>query len=247
MTAGAVERGAAALTPLLANRDRIIVAARAIAPLLNRVVFTGRQVAPLLQTSQVLPLARATFAADAVVRVLSSGSLDRLPGELQRLGFTRGARSSVSDRWILNEGVTLEFTHVAGDASDPATVWLEYASLLTMAVDVGTAETPLTARITGAPALVALDWATYAASGESPLDSGEIEDIISFVATRAEIVHEIGKAPPELRSFVAAETRRFLAWDGAEHVMRSAIPGADRLPALASRVAERLEKIAALG
>jgi hypothetical protein len=74
-----------------------------------------------------------------------------------------------------------------------------------------------------------------------------LEDIVTLVAARPEIVRELAAAPPDLRSFVASETRRFLAYDGANHVMRSAIRGANRLPGLIAPVAERLRNIAALG
>ena len=237
-------RGAIALAPLLASRDRIAAAARAIAPLLNRVVFTGRQVAPYLETSPLSTGERATFADDAVVRVISTGALDRIAADLLRLGLVRGARSGTNERWKVDESLTLEFTQVSGLETDPGAIWLEYASLLTMAVDVGDG---LRARITGAPALLALDWAAFRAGGESPLDSGELEDIIALVAGRSEVVRELAAAPPELRAFVTAETRRFLEYQGAGHVMQSAIPGARHLPALVDRVAERLRSIAASG
>ena len=162
---------------LASNRERVAQAARSIEPLLNRVVFTGRQVAQLLETSALPTGARASFAADTVVRVLSTATLDRVATEVQRMGLTRGPRTAKGDRWIVNDDVILEFTYIAGDEDDPAAIWLEYASLLTMAVDVGTRDKTLVARITGAPALLALDWATVRARNESPLDSGELEDI----------------------------------------------------------------------
>jgi len=239
-------RGATAITPLLASRGRLATGARAIAPLLNRVVFTGRQVAPFLETAAVTSGDRASFAEDAVVRVISTGALDRVAADLLKLGLARGARTATSERWRVSEGVTLEFTQVADAEADPGALWLEYASLLTVAVNLGTEVEPLTARITGAPALLALDWAAFASGGESPLDSGELEDIVALIAGRPEIVRELAASPPDLRSFVASETRRFLAYDGADHVMRCAILGANRLPGLIAPVAERLRRIAGL-
>ena len=61
-----------------------------------------------------------------------------------------------------------------------------------------------------------------------------------------ELVHEMRTAPSELRMFVAAESRRFLAYNGAEHVILNAIPRACRFPAIVRRVVERLQSIAAL-
>lgn len=248
MTDGAtLVRGAAALAPLLASRDRIVIAARAIAPLLNRVVFTGRQVAPLLETSTLPAGPRTAFAGDAIVRVISTGALDRVAADLQRLGLARGARSATSDRWVVDDTVTLEITQAVEGGDDPAATWLEYASLLTMAISIPTPGEPLVARISGAPALLALDWATFTSSRDSPLDSGELEDIVALVSGRAEIVREVAAAPPDLRTFVATETRQFLAYDGAEHVMRKAIRDASRLPGLIAPAVERFRQIAALG
>jgi hypothetical protein len=58
-------------------------------------------------------------------------------------------------------------------------------------------------------------------------------------------VHELCAAPPELRDFVASETRRFLEYDGAEHVIRAALPTANRSAAMVQRVAERLRMMVA--
>lgn len=227
---------------LISNRERLAIAARAVEPLLNRIVFTGRQVAPLLATAPVAP--RPSFASDTVLRALSTASLDRIATDLRKLGLRSVGRSAISETWWASSALTLEVACVSGDESDPRMIWLEYASLLTMAADAGNG---LQARITGAPALLALDWSAFAASGESPLDSGEVEDIVFLVSSRPELVREVGAAPPELRTFVAAQTRVFLQYGDATHVVRAAVPGADRLPALATMTAERLEALALLG
>jgi hypothetical protein len=67
------------------------------------------------------------------------------------------------------------------------------------------------------------------------------------VAGRDELAREVGSAPPELRTFVSAETAKFLAYEGAGYVLQGAIPGARQLPGLVNRVLDRLRSIAALG
>ena len=227
--------------PPSAVRERFERVAQAVAPLLNRVVFTGRPAGWLLATDHLTAAQPVSVAADATFRALSELSLDRLAVELSTLGFTRRGRTDRSEQWTLDAATTIEVIHVSGDEGDPAATWLEYAMLLTVPVDAGAG---LRARITGAPALLALDWAGYRASGRSVLDSGEVEDVIALVAGRAEVVREVGAAPPELRSFVAGETRRVLAQECAEHAIRRALPGALQLPALVARVAERMARIA---
>ena len=242
MTAGpaAAPETAATVARLLEHRAQIIQAAQAIEPLLNRVVFTGRHAAELLCTHVASGATRARFASDAVLRVLSSSALDRLAVDLERLGLRRGVRTANSERWILDERLLLDVTYVSGDESERDAIWLAYASLLTMPLIVGDG---LTARITGAPALLALGWAALKSSGEDLLDSGDLEDLIALVAGRAEIVREVHAAPPELREFVATETRRFLSYDGAHHIVQHAVPGAKLLPALADRVIDRLGQL----
>jgi hypothetical protein len=184
------------------------------------------------------------FSEDAVLRVLSSSTLDRIGGDLQRLGFRRGARTATSDQWSLEPDVILDVTYVSGDDGDAGAIWLEYASLLTVAVEL---DGGLVARISAAPALLALAFAEFRANGESALDSAELDDAITLVASRPAIAREVGASPPELRAFVAQQARWLLDHDSVGHLVRCAIPSyaARRLDGLAERVIERLRNIAA--
>ena len=231
--------------PARTNRDAIGTAAAAIEPLLNRVVFTGRHVADYLTTEWMERNTGSAFNYSASVHVLCSGSLDRIASEMQQLGLERGARTATTERFVVDARVTIEMEHVSGDENDPAAIWLEYASLLTMVAKLERPAAPLSVRITGAPALLALGWSVYGESGESPLDSAELEDIITLTAGRAELGRELTAAPPELRAFVGQETRRFLAYDGAEHVIHAALPSANRSAAMVGRVLERMRTFTA--
>ncbi|HVT39745.1 MAG TPA: hypothetical protein VHE78_11910 [Gemmatimonadaceae bacterium] len=229
----------------LSSRELIRIAAGAIEPLLNRVVFSGRHVAGYLMSNAAGAAYASTFTSDDTVRVLSAASPDRVAADLQRLGLARGTRTAASEQWRVDDRVTIDLTHVPGDEGERGAIWLEYASLLTMPVAIHDGDKQLNVRITGAPALLALDWSAYLASGETPHDSGELADIVALVAARAELVGELGTSPPELRDFVGGETRRFLKYDGAEHVIRAALPNENRSAAMVQRVAERLGTMAA--
>jgi hypothetical protein len=236
---------AAAVPTCLSSRELIAIAAGAIEPLLNRVVFSGRHVAGYLLSNAVGTASISTFTADDIVRVLSTASPDRVAADFQRLGLTRGTRTAASEQWRVSDRVAIDLMHVPGNEGDGTAIWHEYASLLTMAATVSLADKQLNVRITGAPALLALDWSAYLASGENPHDSGELADIITLVAGRAEVVRELGTSPPELRDFVAGAIRRFVEYDGAEHVIRAALPTANRSGAMVQRVVERLRAMTA--
>jgi hypothetical protein len=234
-----------AATPVRATtgRDLIQVAAGALEPLLNRIVFTGRHVAEYLTNDALAVRSRSSFTNGETLQLLSTSSLDRVAADLQRLGLTRTGRSATSEQWLVDDHVTLDITHVTGDGNDSLAIWLEYAALLTLSVRLGKDKTGLTARISGAPALLALDWERYRVGGESPLDSADLERIIVLAAGRDELAQEVRDAPPELKAFVIGETLRFLKYDGAEHVVRAALPGANRPVAMVRRVLERLHSI----
>jgi hypothetical protein len=229
--------------PLSTGRDLLVAAAIAIEPLLNRVVFTGHAVAEHLTGDVRAVHTRSSFTKGETLQLLSTTSLDRVATELQRLGLTRIGRTSTSEQWRVGDRVALDIVQVACDESDSLGVWLEYAALLTLPLRLDEGGAGLTVHISVAPALLALNWARYRAGGESPLDSAELEEIVVLAAGRVELAHEVRNAPSELRAFVAHETAQFLSYDGAEHVIRAALPGVNRPVSMVRRVLDRLHSI----
>ncbi len=249
MTAVESQTSTALASPVLTFRELLSRAAQAVQPLLNRIVFTGGRVASLLATDDSPFVGRSTFRGDSVLRVLSSSTLDRIGADLQRLGFHRGARTASIDRWHLpsppNAHLALDVTHVAGDASDDMAAWVEYASLVTSAIEL---DGGVTARVTAAPALLALLFAEFRAKGEPVLDSEELDDVIALAASRGAIVREVAASPPELRAFITTQAAWLADHDSAGHLARGAIPSfpARHLSGIAEQAIERLRHIAAV-
>jgi hypothetical protein len=101
-------------------------------------------------------------------------------------------------------------------------------------------------RVTDAPSFVATKLEAFLDRGAGDyLSSHDLEDVLSVVDGRPELVAELGKAPPELRGFVAQTFARLLADDEFD----DALPGlvVDGSPATRTpMVLERLRAIAAL-
>jgi hypothetical protein len=69
--------------------------------------------------------------------------------------------------------------------------------------------------------------------------SPDVQDIVTVVAGRPEILREIAASRQELREYLVAETRSFLASGLAEDVIAGALPDARMIEGLVRRVLER--------
>jgi hypothetical protein len=217
-------------------RERIAIAACAIEPILNRVVLAGPPVIDLLLTDPAVRVPELSFAADSTLQLLSTSMVDRLGGDLQKLGLTRTGRAAMADRWRVTDDVAIDLVQVRSDDGDPAHLWLEYATLLTVPFSVD----GLSLRIVGAPAMLALECAAFAKSGARAIDSEQVERIVMLVAARREIEKECAAAPPELRTMISESLARLAQNDTLALIVQRALPDAVMLPALPARVRDRM-------
>jgi hypothetical protein len=223
------------------SSERLAVAARAIEPILNRVVLAGPPVVDLLLNDAALRGPSLSFAADRTLQLLSTSMVDRLGVELQKFGLTRIGRTAHADRWQVSDEVSLDLIQVRSDDGDPSQLCLEYATLLTLPFKVSE---QLVVRIAGAPAMLAIECVAFGRRGGRILDSEELERVILLIACRHEIERECSAAPPELRALITP-VLELLTRDGSlELLIQRAIPDAALLPALARRVRDRIVRMA---
>ena len=220
--------------------ERLAAAAGAIEPILNRVVLVGPPVVALLMNDQSLRTPDLTFAADSTLQLLSTSMIDRLGVELQNRGLSRIGRASGADRWRASDDVTFDLIQVLADDGDPEQSWLEYATLLTLPF---TTTRQLVVRIAGAPAMLALEFAAFRRNHARAIESEELERAMLLVAGRTEIERECAAAPPELRSLIVSTLARLSRDDTLEILIQRAFPDARLLPALTTRVRERIQRM----
>jgi hypothetical protein len=214
----------------------------ALEPMINRLVFVGRQVTGLLVTHRAALALRPTFSVDAVVIALSYSALDRLMADLARLGLRQeGDRTSRSGRWMAGEGVIVEL--IASDAH-PSGIrgqWHEYALECTLAVPLGTR----TVRVAGAPAFLALKLAAFAERGlRAGAPDVDLEDVLAVVNGRSNLEREVAAAPAEVRRFIRDQLAALVSRTDADSVLDAHIPDAARFPQLAVASLERLRRLA---
>jgi hypothetical protein len=227
--------------PFIATRDRVAIVARAIGPILNRVVLAGPPVIDLLADDPAVGAPDLAFAADATLQLLSTSMIDRLGADLLKLGLSKAGRVSNGDRWRVSNDVEFDLIQVRTDDAEPAEAWSEYATLLTLPLVI---DPLLTLRIAGAPAMLALEFSAFAASDVNAFDSEELERAVLLIAARKEIERECSAAPHELRSFLCAALRQLGKNDALQFIVQRALPDAAILPTLARRVRERILRMA---
>jgi predicted nucleotidyltransferase len=226
------------------NVELLACVADALGDLRERFVFVGGCATALLITDPAAPPVRVTRDVDAVVAILSLPEYLRLGAALRTRGFSQSlAEGEPPYRWTF-AGMKLDVMPVGEAVLGFSNRWYETA--------MRTAETvPLRAgldiRLVTAAGFVATKLEAFEGRGRGDyLESHDLEDVLSVVDGRPELVAEIARSEPALCSYVATVFGRLVADEG----FIDALPGliiegspATRLPI----VLERLRSIAAMG
>lgn len=105
----------------------------------------------------------------------------------------------------------------------------------------------LSIRVPSAPAYVATKWAAFDdRGGRVYYGDADVEDIVTVVAGRADVIREAAVAPDALRVWLAGRTAEFLRADGSADVIAGALPDVWTVPAAVATVRGRFEELARL-
>jgi len=105
----------------------------------------------------------------------------------------------------------------------------------------------LVIRVTSGAAFLAMKWVAFASRGAAdPISSHGLEDVITVVAGRAEIVDGVRVAPANGRTFIRTETTAFLAASWADGILEGNLPDARLVPGLVADVSRRLRYLASM-
>jgi predicted nucleotidyltransferase len=227
------------------NRTVLLTVARRIKPLLEDVVFVGGQVTELLVTSRGVTRVRPTTDVDIVVRASTRLRYREVEDRLSRLGLKNDVREGAPIcRWITPEDFVLDVMPDSSEVLGFANPWYGAALAHAAPFDLGEG---LVILIPSAPVFLATKWEAFANRGNHDLlASHDLEDVISVLAGRAEVVTEVAASPQPLRSYLARQAREFLAEADAGYAVQGALPDAERTPGLAARTLKRMGELANL-
>jgi predicted nucleotidyltransferase len=224
------------------NIEILAKVAAALGELRERMTFVGGCATGLLVTDPGASPVRATQDVDAVVAVVSRADYYQLGTALRAKGFAHPLeKGAPAFRWSM-AGLKLDVM-----PSDPEILGFSnrwYDHVMRNAFEVRLAK-DVEIRVADAPGFIATKLEAFLDRGAGDyLSSHDLEDVLSIVDGRPELVGELRAADPELRAFVSATFARLLADEG----FLNALPGlvlegspATRTPIVLQRLRELAE------
>ena len=174
--------------------------------LCDRFVFVGGTTTGLLVTDSLRPVARATQDVDLIVEVASLAAYYELSDELRSLGFREDIE--LTCRWRFGELIfDVIPTRDVGLGFENRWYSLAAAEAVPLSLPSGAiirVVTPVLFIATKIEAFYGRGHGDYGASHD-------IEDIISVVDGRPELVNEVADSEPDLRNYLVAEVDDLLA------------------------------------
>lgn len=191
----------------------------ALGELRSRMTFVGGCATALLITDPAASPVRATQDVDAVVAMVSLAEYHQLGEALRARGFSQSIEEGEPPyRWTL-AGLKLDLM-----PSDPAVLGFTnrwYPAVLRSAFTVSVGE-GIEIRVADAPSFLATKLEAFLDRGQGDyLSSHDLEDVLSVVDGRPELVEEVRAADADLRTFVGTTFADLLADEG----FLNALPG----------------------
>lgn len=196
------------------NLEMLSVAVKNLGELADKMVFVGGCTTGLFITDEGAAEVRATDDVDSIVEVTSYGQYNTFAEKLKAIDFREDTREGAPVcRWVKEETV-LDVMPLDEKVLGFTNKWYEPA--------IEAAETReilpgVTVRVISSPYFCATKFEAFEGRGAGDyLASHDLEDIITVVDGRAEIIDEITVAPEDVREYISGkvagllETRQFL-------------------------------------
>jgi len=189
----------------------ISLVARRLGMLREKVVFLGGAAISLFLTDPGLTQVRITGDVDAIVEVVSWVAYHKLEESLRDLGFKHATdRDAPMCRWSI-EGVIVDIMPTSEEILGFSNRWHSEAMQHTKMHKL---DDDLEIRLVTAPYFLATKIEAFLGRGHGDFQSShDIEDIITVIDGRRELVEEIRASSPELRAYLSEKFNSFLKDD----------------------------------
>ena len=185
------------------NIKMLRTVARRLGPLRERVVFLGGCATYLLITDTAIPEIRPTLDVDVIVEIVSRLEYYKLEKKLQELGFAHpfGSKDPIC-RWEI-EGVTVDIMPTDEKILGFSNRW--YKNAITHSTSIFL-DDDLEIQMVTAPYFLATKIEAFYGRGRDDfLGSHDMEDIITIIDGRSEMIDEIKMSSSDLRKYLSQE------------------------------------------
>ncbi len=190
------------------NLAMIKIVAEHIGDLREAFVFLGGASTCLLITDTAAPEIRPTLDVDIIVEVASRLDYHKLEEMLRQLGFRQGTEpDDPICRWVV-EDVKVDVMPTDEDILGFSNKWYSQAIEKSNVVEI---EANLKIRMVTAPYFLATKIEAFYGRGKKDfLASHDMEDIITVIDGRQEIIKEIYASSSDLRAYLSDQFQDFL-------------------------------------
>ena len=191
-----------------ANLAMIRHVATRLGHLRDRVVFLGGAATALLITDDAAPDVRVTVDVDVIVEIASRGDYYRLAESLRVAGFSEDMREGAPVcRWLV-DGIAVDVMPTDAGILGFSNQWYQQAL---KHAEVRQISDDMAIRLVTAPYFLATKIDAFQNRGADDfIASHDMEDIITLLDGRPEIVEEIKTAPEDVNKYLTRKFEEFL-------------------------------------
>ena len=219
------------------NVEMLEVVVAALGELTEEMVFVGGCATGLLITDMARPPVRATQDVDVIAAVASKADYYELEKNLKRAGFSQDTSGEVVCRWTIRN-IKIDVMPTDEKILGFSNFW--YPSAIATATNYQLPSGHVV-RLIASPQFIATKIEAFHGRGKNDFRaSHDIEDIITVVDGRRELIDEVNSSDESLRDYLAEELEEFLGTP----TFTDALPGhmapdqsnQDRVPIIIERL-----------
>lgn len=226
------------------NLDLLMLTVDKLGALTEKMVFVGGCATGLLVTDKAAPTVRETNDVDVIVEVGGYVDYSRLSKKLRQAGF----REDQSDgaplcRWIA-DGIVLDVMPTDESILGFSNQWYKIAM---QKAEKKTLPNNISINVVTAPYFIATKIEAFEGRGRGDyLLSHDLEDLVSVVNGRPELLEEVRQADSKLRKSITGKFRAFLDNPRFVEALPGKIPGDAGNQARIPLIEKRMQEIAEL-
>lgn len=191
------------------NLEMLQIAVNNLGDLADEMIFVGGCTTGLLITDEGAAEVRATDDVDSIIEVTSYGQYNTFAEKLKKIDFREDTRDGAPVcRWIKGETV-LDVMPLNEKVLGFTNIWYEPAIDQAEEREILPGKTMI--KVISAPYFCATKLEAFEGRGAGDyLASHDLEDIITVIDGRAEIIKEISRAPEDVRNYISDKIRGLL-------------------------------------